>query len=809
MLTREQLAMLAPILTDAIIHRDGIYHLRLTLDYEVPIVNGAGPLTQFAEGWVPSLVFTLFQPMLLLEFRHASGRAGYWLLDMSGRFIVNAFSTLPPHLLDIVRMRGRPIVHWLQAMSEPGVPCMQPPSVDAALALHLDTLRDLAQTISTLDKLPMPTDQMLERQPDTEPVAARVEPAGDMVIQQLGAPVPLRPGWRVSYVTTLLAPLVILELLHEDGHQGVWYVDRQMNLLANSAIQLTGRHRDHLTSLTAGLFGELRERVIMAPPLPLSPFLQLFLSMARLTRDDLLTFYFTTSGLNERETLTWAADVPPVAPLAYAATVTGGGKVLLDPGHCTAACMHFLRSELFRQVESGVMMWPSPVDGQMFEVVPRTFYIDDLCFAYQMYDARHGLTFYLFAMEGFFRGFSIYIPSVDLVVAMNAQHLSVTKRYTAKAGQLLLRHLALYEETAAAILEPPAEVVHSFRGYHAIHLGHFIWQDLSGISYLVDAFPLEKLPRCYVFDTQHHPEIYGPIDEIFPELAGKVVRLDKTFVSHIPQFYRERISVIKSTGISVPAQVGRRIIAAFRRSERWADPVARAAEAYASGAVVIVGLRIGNRTVDDMGAFTERLVAMLASELGRVTIVIDGHNSVSDEPGGTYASFGDTLSGGSTFMQRELAIAQSLERIYAGSDVTIVNNIDRPVQESVIWCSQANFFVAPWGAALAKYRWVCNTPGLATVGRWNLENRSDLAIYHHPGAMDNPTLMMFNAPEAATDLLKPDDIHIDRSNYYLDEIMVFAQVRDLIERFVPLRLIRSADLSAGGYATKRDNIQAA
>ena len=34
-----------------------------------------------------------------------------------------------------------------------------------------------------------------------------------------------------------------------------------------------------------------------------------------------------------------------------------------------------------------------------------------------------------------------------------------------------------------------------------------------------------------------------------------------------------------------------------------------------------------------------------------------------------------------------------------------------------------------WGAGLAKYRWVCNKPGLLLTGEWNLRHREDLHIY--------------------------------------------------------------------------------
>ncbi|MGI4748822.1 MAG: hypothetical protein ACRYGI_12595 [Janthinobacterium lividum] len=793
MLTREQISVLAPVVHDAVVLRDGIYHLRLMPGFDMPLVNSQGPLKSFAEGWRPGLVLTVLHPVLLLEFLHESGQAAFWLLDTDGMFIGNDFTALPAHLFEAVCRRGRPMLNWLRAMAAPGIACVQPASVTALLLVHLDIRRELAKTICAIDRTTMLSDAELGPVQDRSQLLlapdARMAPPEHFAITQGGQPIQLGAGWRVDRVTTLFAPVIVLELLHEEGHQGVWYVDRQIEMLGNSALQLSGAMRLHLQCLCMSLFDELRDRVIMAPALTLTPDTSRFLDMAQMSRDDLLSFYFLCAGLNDRPAHNWALTDSPTAPMSYSVPVAGGGKVVIDPDHARRTCLRFLRDELFRQIGTGTMIWPSPVDGQDIVVVPKTFYIDDLCFAYQLHDERHGLTFYVIALEWFFRSFALYFPSADLVVGVDAASLQVARSYTEKAGQLLLRHVTLYgADLVPSLQQPPTEIVHAFRGLHAIHLGHFVWQDLSGLSYMVDAFPAKDLPRCYVFDTRHHPEIYGPIDEIFPELAGKVVRSTGSFSAHIPHFYRNRQSVIKSTGISVPGQVRRRIGASLRRSARWQGPVSRAAQAHAEGAVVVIGLRMGNRTIEDMGGFADRLVSMLANQLGTVTIVIDGHNSMGDEPGSTYTSFGDTPNGSSSFMQRELVIAELLERRYRGTAVSIVNNIDRPVLESVVWCSKADFFVAPWGAALAKYRWVCNTPGLVTSGRWNLEERGDLEIYNHPAAMDDPSPMIFNAAASATDIVKPGATAGDRSNYMLDETMVFAQVRTLIANHVDTRL---------------------
>ncbi len=791
MLTRTEAAGLAPLLHDAVVPGPDGYSLRLGPGLVRPLVKDEVPVRGFVEGWTPGALLTLFHPLLVLEFRHGSGRAGFWLLDGDGRFIGNEIARLPAALLDAVRSRTLPALAWLQATEAPGMPCEPPDAVRALLGLHLDVRREVARAARAADAPPVP-DAVLERVLPPDPTDALAWLRGRDIMQN-GQVLALGPGWQVNRVQTRLAPVIVLELLHEEGHAGIWYVDRHANYLGNNAGQLAGAFREALRASCAALFDQLWDRVILAPVLSPGPDLAWLLDCNPGTRGDLLAFHLAAEG--DRRSLGWLlTDTLPPA-MRYTVPAADGRLLVLDPEHTRSLCQQFLRSELFRLVDLGTMSWPSPVDGRRLEVPARALYLDDHCFAYQVHDERHGLTFYVFAMAGFFRTFAVYFPAADLVVARDEGHMATARPYCERARARLLQHAAQFGADLVGALErPDGEVVHAFRGFPAIHLGHFVWQDLSGVSYLVDAFPPERLPRFYVFESHRHPELYGPIDEIFPELAGKVVRLDDTLNAHVGTFYRERQRVMKSTGISVPAQVGTRIIASLRRSERWAAVAARAAAAAAAGPVVLVGLRIGNRTVDDMQGFAHALIGMLEGELGTLTVVVDGHNSAGDDPGATYASFGDNFSGGTTFLQREVGITAFLARAFAGSGVTIVDNIGRPIPESVLWCSRADFFVAPWGAALAKYRWVCNTPGLTTVGRWNLEHRHDLSIYHHPGAMENPTPLLFNAVEAVEDLAGTEagaDAQ-DRSNYRLDQAMVFEQVRGLIETTVRRRADRTA-----------------
>ena len=73
-----------------------------------------------------------------------------------------------------------------------------------------------------------------------------------------------------------------------------------------------------------------------------------------------------------------------------------------------------------------------------------------------------------------------------------------------------------------------------------------------------------------------------------------------------------------------------------------------------------------------------------------------------------------------------------LHRRFENTGVEILNLCGASMTRSLYWSRRADFFVAVWGAGLAKYRWVCNRPGLVLSNLWNLRHRGDLDIYHAP-----------------------------------------------------------------------------
>jgi hypothetical protein len=127
----------------------------------------------------------------------------------------------------------------------------------------------------------------------------------------------------------------------------------------------------------------------------------------------------------------------------------------------------------------------------------------------------------------------------------------------------------------------------------------------------------------------------------------------------------------------------------------------------------------------------------------------------------------------------ELEIVMRMRRLHSDK-LRIINTVGAPIARSLFWAQQAAFFVALWGAGLAKYRWIANKPGLVLTNRANLvQMDGDLGIYNSPAMMDVPTLLDFIDAEHVTDLPAPDSFY---ANFNVDPAALRLALDRLIAR---------------------------
>ena len=118
-----------------------------------------------------------------------------------------------------------------------------------------------------------------------------------------------------------------------------------------------------------------------------------------------------------------------------------------------------------------------------------------------------------------------------------------------------------------------------------------------------------------------------------------------------------------------------------------------------------------------------------------------------------YESHGETIAARSV-LDTENEILSAIQARYAGrDDVKIVSTIGATMAVTVFWCNRSCLFITPWGAGLAKYRWLCNRPGLVVGGHRFLKYGEHLTthLYDAREFMEAPTPVVFFSPEDVED----------------------------------------------------------
>lgn len=593
------------------------------------------------------------------------------------------------------------------------------------------------------------------------------------------------PGWQPRFVYTGLKPISLVLFEHEEHGPAIWYLDEAMSRLGGSFAELTPASVDKLSVAAATHFGMIWKQIVVEQRPPVLPDAVLsFFTLPLSIRHQVLDAYLSQTDIS---TLYHSIDNPSGLSTRGKLVNVSGRRVLLDPLVMRRLFdPNFLQASYVRLLQTGVLIWPSPVDGQDIRAT-HCFIIGPNRFAYRLPDIQNGLTFYVIADEVWFRTACIYVPEAQLALALDPDH---ARALMPDLGRTMFQHVVEHGDNLYGYLQrPAARVQNVWRGATAIHLGHMLWQDISGVCQLVESVPADKLPTFRLFDCDLGPEMYGPLDEIFPELKGRVTRDPGPFVGAIPGLYRDGVLAIKSSGMFISRTVRERIIDAIWRNPLHAQQIAECEATVAAGRpVIVLGLRTENRTLVNLIGFYERLADFLVKTVEKAVLVLDGHSARQGNTDKMMWSHGEKEDNHAP-IEMELAILTAIQRRVQRSEVLVVSTISRPLSNSLIWGSFCHAFVAPWGAGLAKYRWVCNKPGFILTNHWNLHHRTDLHIYDAPEFTESPAPVEFINPDHVTDhpnasLLVPLGTEHDPSvmNFSVDEPATFRAIFAMVQR---------------------------
>lgn len=603
----------------------------------------------------------------------------------------------------------------------------------------------------------------------------------DLVVPILKNGVPLRllgDGWQFHSLHLGFAPVLLFELVHQSGRRATWFFDSVPNFLGNSVSNIPEAYRRILTHKASALLGDLLSPVLSIVPLGRGGDFHHFFKISEIARLEI--------GEACRDTLLPAAEsmllakVPDV--LLVRPSGAGSSLVSISRKYLHIAMDGDFQAHLTAALVDGHFSWPSPIDGSLQQSTG-SFCFNHFAFAYRMEDRQSGLVYYVLASghKGACLGF--YFPCEGLVIAKDEAGSRSIGILFPKLAALMMDYICKFGETLLPYLSRsgPKRVAASMR---EDHLGHQLWNELSGLEDLATSLPSDQLPVIFPLGGAANA-FFGPVDSIFPEFAGKL-RIELGSEREIIEYANQNDFLLaRFTRDVVSSGLRDRIVAHTRKSEVFRTVEARCRANR--GPVVLIGLRVENRTAIDLVGFLIRLLKCVASALPGVLIVLDGQNSNEPDSG---------IQATTSFMSNradrspaavELEVCKEVMAAVGQTDILLEIASGKPLATSIAWSELADCVISFWGAGLAKYRWIGNKPTLALSNRYNLLHRGDLLIYSLPRYMDDPTPVLFADPEAIDDdLTAPQLISVKQpsfSNFRVNEDMFFAQTRAFLKAF--------------------------
>lgn len=244
------------------------------------------------------------------------------------------------------------------------------------------------------------------------------------------------------------------------------------------------------------------------------------------------------------------------------------------------------------------------------------------------------------------------------------------------------------------------------------HLGHYLWNVLSSWSTL---FQSGLHSRASQLACWNGADFFGSPLELYPEFAASDVETQR--VSSM----EDAVALIQASGSfwlpmydrHIRQELADRVIHQASSVTPPEFKAALSALCQGPGPVVLLTLRLGNRVWQEQREAYVKIISELAREYPGASFVLDGMNATHAHA--STHKFMDTNA--------EKTLADNIKAA-VGPDIAVLNTIGMPIAHSIVASTQIDAFIAPWGTAMVKYKWIANKPGVAFGNKLADEHKS-------------------------------------------------------------------------------------
>lgn len=256
------------------------------------------------------------------------------------------------------------------------------------------------------------------------------------------------------------------------------------------------------------------------------------------------------------------------------------------------------------------------------------------------------------------------------------------------------------------------------------HIGHRLWNELSGLHRIKQNGDEAHLRALIHFDRHDVGEIWLSASQLLQRPDLEVLFAGGGKISIAQWIYENKMFPLRIGDSYIDKKLVNLVQTHCLDRDGALIPAKERGELR-----IVFGLRFENRTWINQTEGLVELACHLAHRVPKLTIILDGHDCID---GKKVMSSSEHLANEDIVdLEKQVVRAVEAELARQGQlgHVKIVDAVDMELRNTMEWVVSADFFVAPWGAGLAKYKWVANLDGVIFSSREVVETRPDLKIY--------------------------------------------------------------------------------
>ncbi|WP_017661582.1 hypothetical protein [Baaleninema simplex] len=303
--------------------------------------------------------------------------------------------------------------------------------------------------------------------------------------------------------------------------------------------------------------------------------------------------------------------------------------------------------------------------------------------------------FYL--ITGFFDGkkIALYFPNSEIIISNLPPHIIKFLEFSVNCWEYYTivnaNKIAIFLNTDKKFSKKILTVTHS-------HLGHHLWNKLSGIHQMYEWNQLENIDEFFVVEQP-----LGKLEDIFPEIPpDKIKRINFLNEDYVNLFIENNYLPITYESNFVKQDLADRVYQASLKncSPAVIQEIKDAKKQHFP--LLWINVRTGSRSWVSQIEGTANIINKLAEDFPNLGIVFDGISLLEGQNQNCYSSS----------LEAEKKIVREIKKLIQ-KPVQTYDLIGCIIYENLVWVKNIDLYLSHWGNGLTKPVLIANKPGIA------------------------------------------------------------------------------------------------